>query len=113
MGGTLYSCGRFNKNYDLTNNAAFRLSTTQMDINYVASWAGAGSALIADEYHNRLIQIDGELYTLLLIRDDLTLMGIGRSYYKELSIVDYNYANRMMIFTEELNPIESTNPTGD
>ena len=112
--GTLYSCGRFNKNYDLTNNAAFRtFNDNNGDINYVASWSGAGSALIADEYHNRLIQIDGELYTLLLIRDDLTLMGIGRSYYKELSIVDYNYANRMMIFTEELNPIESTNPTGD
>ena len=47
------------------------------DINYVASWSGAKLSynLIADEYHNRLIQIDGELYTLLLIRDSPYLDG--------------------------------------
>jgi len=109
--GTLYTCGRANKNYDQTNNAAFRFwNDNNGDINYISSYNGVGNAIKADEYNNRLIQIDGDRYSLLLIRDDLTLMGIGQSQHKQFSITDNNGANRMVIFDDNLQPIESTNP---
>jgi len=109
--GTLYTCGRANKNYDLTNNAAFRFwNDNNGDINYISSYNGVGNAIKADEYNNRLIQIDGDRYSLLLIRDDLTLMGIGQSQHKQFSTTDNNGANRMVIFDDNLQPIESTNP---
>ncbi len=112
--GTLYTCGRANKNYDLTNNAAFRFwNDNNADINYIASYNGTGNAIKADEYNNRIIQIDADRYALLLIRDDLVLMGIGQSNHKQFSTTDNNGANRMVIFDDNLQPIESTNDPSD
>jgi alpha-tubulin suppressor-like RCC1 family protein len=111
--GSLWTCGRANKNYDLTNNSVFRTWNDSMgDINFIASYYGvpSGDAINALEYENRLIQIDADRYSLLLIRDDLVVMGLGQSQHKQFSTTDNNGANVMTIFDDNLQPIESTNP---
>jgi len=57
-----------------------------------------------------LIHVYFILFALLLIRDDLTLLGAGQSQHKQFSTTDNNGANRMVIFDDTLMSVESSNP---